>query len=389
MEERKEVIVESVKKSELRAKDKYDFNRLVTAGEHFLPMEWKAEEEIVLFTYSREGLTPFIEIRKEELVTILNLLIRIAAYEKDAVRYSFSMKPDNIFYDTTGKIQIKRRDILEETKDVNKVFLTEYKALIACALAGQYKFQDYMEGGDELLKKNRKTAPMLELNSVEAVKKFLQETRDVFIQDQKRKKISVSRVGNRFFKIATVILFVTTAAFGAYAGIQYFEKIPHLTAVNEANNAYIENNTEAVIEALRSTDVTELDKHQKYILTKAYLQSENLSSEQKTNIQNKLTLSSSEKELTYWIVLGRLDVKQAENIAMQLSDDELLLYAYMKDKDQVESDSTLDGTEKESQLSELQSKIDTLSEKYNQEETDTTTNAAPGTTPGAQDAVTE
>lgn len=373
MEEREEVIVESVKKSELRAKDKYDFNRLATAGEHFLPMEWKAEEEIILFTYYREGLTPFIEIRKEELITILNVLIRIAVYEKDAARYSFSMKPDNIFYDTTGKIQIKKRDLLEETKGVEKVFLTEYKALIACALTGQYRFQDYMEGGIELLKKNRKTAPMLGLNSVEAVKKFLQETRDVFIQDQKRKKISVSRAGNRFFKIATITLFITTAAFGAYAGIQYFDKIPYLMAVNEANNAYVENDTNEVIEALKDIDAADLDKHQQYILAKAYLQSESLSSEQKINIQNKLTLSSSEKELTYWIVLGRLDVKQAENIAMQLSDDELLLYAYMKDKDQVESDSALEGAEKESRLSELQSKIDALSEKYNQENIGTST----------------
>lgn len=80
-----------------------------------------------------------------------------------------------------------------------------------------------------------------------------------------------------------------------------------------------------------------------------------------------MTPDTNDRELEYWIHLGRMEVKEAENMAMQLSDDELLLYAYMKEKDQVESDTDLGGEEKESRLEEIQSKIDSLAEKYNTE----------------------
>ncbi len=57
---------------------------------------------------------------------------------------------------------------------------------------------------------------------------------------------------------------------------------------------------------------------------------------------------------------------------MQLSDDELLLYAYMLDKSQTESNTTISGEEKEQSLKDIQSKIDELTKKYDiEKETET------------------
>ena len=74
--------------------------------------------------------------------------------------------------------------------------------------------------------------------------------------------------------------------------------------------------------------------------------------------------------MEYWIYIGRLNPLEAENIAMQRSDDELLLYAYMLEKDLTETDNQMTGEEKATKLSELEGKIKTLAEKYtaNEEE---------------------
>lgn len=81
-----------------------------------------------------------------------------------------------------------------------------------------------------------------------------------------------------------------------------------------------------------------------------------------------MTLHGDESMMNYWIHLGRLDVVEAQNIAMQQSNDELLLYAYLKEKYLVETDMLISGEEKMQRLGSLDSKIDTLSEKYTSEE---------------------
>ena len=76
------VISEEYKKSELCAKDCYDFNRLALADEYFIPFTWEEEKESVVFHYNIEELHPFSEIRKEDELTIYRLLIQLADIEK-------------------------------------------------------------------------------------------------------------------------------------------------------------------------------------------------------------------------------------------------------------------------------------------------------------------
>jgi len=365
MEHLKEIITEDIKKSQLHAKSNYEFYKLQSAGEHFLPMTWKEETEIVSFQYEIVRMTSFTEIRKEEKTVILNLLMQSAKFEQDWERYDFSMEPANVFYNSNGQICIKRRDLVSAGKEE---FLLSYKALIACALTGEYSFKDYLEGGEELLKKNKTLKALYEISDTEAVVEYLEQLKSDFQKKQEKRRVSVSKVGNRILKIAVVVFVLSTIILGIYGGIQYFDTLPYLKAVNAADNAYIENNYIALIDALKGVEVDRMDKHQKYILAKAYLQSENLSEEQKQNVLEKLTLTANEKELEYWIFLGRLNVGSAEDLALQLSDDELLLYAYMKEKAQIQADTTISGTEKEQKVQEIQSKIDSLAKKYDLEE---------------------
>jgi uncharacterized membrane protein YukC len=135
-----------------------------------------------------------------------------------------------------------------------------------------------------------------------------------------------------------------------------------------ADDAYIEQDYVGCIDAMLEIEVTDMQIHQKYILANSYIRSENLTQEQKKNILETISLNEASVRLDYWIYLGRGDIDEAVDIAMQQSDDELLLYAYMKKKAAIESNSELTGEEKSQQLTDISSKMQPLMEQYNAEE---------------------
>ena len=168
-------------------------------------------------------------------------------------------------------------------------------------------------------------------------------------------------------KTALIMLSVLTVAGAVFAGIYFGSIRPYDSAVKSAMNAYVENNYIAVIDAMKKIGLEQMDYHQKYILADAYINSENLSTEQKENILSNMTVNQNEKIFDYWIYIGRQNAVEAENIAMQLSDDELLIYAYLLDKKIVQTDTRMDGEEKKSRLAELDRKIEEYTEKIAEE----------------------
>lgn len=146
---------------------------------------------------------------------------------------------------------------------------------------------------------------------------------------------------------------------------------PYNNAVQTAMCAYIEKNYVALIDSMKNVELEQMNHYHKYILTEAYVNSENLSTEQKENILQNLTVNQNEKIFDYWIHIGRLNPVEAENIAMQLSDDELLIYAYLLDRDLIQKDTKLDGEEKKQKISELDKKIEEYTEQLMKRATET------------------
>jgi uncharacterized membrane protein YukC len=62
----------------------------------------------------------------------------------------------------------------------------------------------------------------------------------------------------------------------------------------------------------------------------------------------------------YWIHLGRLEFEQSVDIARRLGDDELLLFAYLKQEVFVRQNINLPGEERTALLAYLVNAIDTL-----------------------------
>ena len=63
-----------------------------------------------------------------------------------------------------------------------------------------------------------------------------------------------------------------------------------------------------------------------------------------------------------------METKKAEEIARSLSDDKLLIYAYRKEMDDLENKTRIEGTEKKNRLDELESQIEKLGDKYEEQD---------------------
>ena len=162
-----------------------------------------------------------------------------------------------------------------------------------------------------------------------------------------------------------MVISMLLLAAGAAAILYYsFIERPKTKAMLQAEIDFLKGDYIQVIDDLAGLSMQDLFYDQKYILSVAYVNTESLTGEQKINILEKIPINGDEKLMEYWIYIGRLIPLEAENIAMQKSDDELLLYAYMLEKDLTETDTEMTGEEKAAKLTELEGKISKLAEKY-------------------------
>ncbi len=356
-----------IRKSDMSAKTVYDFKRLEEGHHLFLPCKIEEEKETVCMNFDLRGMKEAEELRKEDCVMRIRFLLQVADLEELYQRYEFPLEPENLYYDILGRVKVRRRDtILSDGKNRMKQFLRQYQALIGYLLEGTRPYEDYLYGGIEILKAQGMTAVFFEPDTIQEEKKILSEYYDNLLEEEKRTMIKVrSRSYKRLIKYSVLSIFLliflsfaTVYSFGWY--------MPRQKGLRVAGDAYIRKDYRAMIDSLKGFRVEEMDHAWKYMLAAAYIQGQavdTFSAEDKENILSKVTYQSSENVLDYWIHLGRMEVKEAEELAMKMSDDQLLLYAFMHELRQVGEDEELSGKEKSERKRELVREIEELAGK--------------------------
>lgn len=362
---------EEYRVSELNASDEYDYKKIVSANHIFLKCSMKFENERVEITYNIEGKEEFATIFKEKRLTKLKALLDVGNFLNDWNYFTFSIQPENLYYDMYGKVFVMFRDIpnLENRYD-EQTYLEEYKALIGCTLSGKYSYNDYVQGGMNLLKKDKFLVQIAEAENWEKVVSLLQQETERMIAYNKEKKIEVNRKSYKFEKSMTVCAFIVIGVFLLCCSYYLLWIQPYNKGVIQAQNAYLDKNYTEVIDSIQKITLNKLDHYQKYILAVSYIKCENLTDEQKTNVLSAVEIHGNEKILDYWISIGRLEAENAENIAQQLSNEQLLLYAYLKERYVLETDTELSGEEKTVKIKDLDGKIQSLTGEENTEATD-------------------
>ena len=364
------LINKTMKKSDLQAETEYDYKKIEYPNERFLACHIEEKEETLEFTYETEGYHPFIETRtvsKQEKLRILIDAVRLFTIRKE---YSFSLNPENLYFDENYRVYVLERDICKSEETQEEAFPEEYKALIGCSMQKKYSFEDYLEGGMSLFKKNKFLKMLMPLETLDEIIAFLEEKYQEISKEIRERRLLVNKnayISSRVYIVVSILLLIAGAGVIGYYSL--YEK-PVLEAKLQSEIDFLKGDYIQVIDDLEELSVQQLSYDQKYILSVAYVNTESLTVEQKENILQKLPINGEEKLMEYWIYIGRLLPLEAENIALQRSDDELLLYAYMLEKDLTETDTQMTGEEKAAKLEELNGKIEKLAEKYVEEETE-------------------
>lgn len=188
------VIKEVIKKSELAAKDAFEYQWITYPEYGFLQSHIEEKTEELEITYDLENRRSFTEIRKEDLPDILLVLDDIGNLKKYIEKYSFSLQPQNLFYDLHGSVKAKSRDVLSASTDQEEQFLNAYKAVIGYALQNKYTFEDYLQGGMQLLGKEGVLGQVQSRTSVEDIRKILCEEYERIKKDRREKKVLIQKI---------------------------------------------------------------------------------------------------------------------------------------------------------------------------------------------------
>lgn len=361
-------VVVTVKKYNMVAREG-EYDRLCERQEGFLACYVEEKEDELEFTYNTQHVKSLNQIRKDDKLKQMVVLENIKRLQDLRNKYSFSMTPDNLYYDMKGNVYVMHKDFVsKDYSGKQEHFMEEYKSLIGFVVQKRYGYEDYLEGGQTLLRKDKFLNKIYEAETIDDLLTVLEMQYDDILQDRNVRYIEVKRATHKRRSLYIVFsAMVMIILLGALLYL-YFYKIEEQNNMLEVYGDYLVEDYVALIDASKTIHIENLDSRQKYVLAVAYVKSEDLTAEQKDNILMLLLPEGDEQTLEYWIALGRENIEEAENIAMQRSDDELLLYAYLKEKQQLEENTELTGVQKNEEITELQKKIDSLAEQYSGEE---------------------
>lgn len=359
------LLYEMRKKSEMACKTTFDLGKLAAPIPSFLPVVYEEYLEEIAFTYDIRGMKPAEELMRESREKQYQFLINFERLEDVWENYRIPLTMDNLYYDENQIPMVKHRDLYGQGEQAKKEeYLFYYKTFIGGILGKRFGVEQIQESGLEILGKDRFFREYEKAESGEELSELLRTQKSLYEEKQKKSRIQVSRIGNR---IKTVLALMAPIMLAVSLGALIYESryvIPFQENVIAASQAYISGDYVGCIDSLKDVEMEDMDTSTKHILAVSYARSESLKREEMADIISKLSPYSNERELEYWISLGRMDMRKAEDLAQSISDDRLLLYAYMKELNQLESDTSMSGEEKQSRIDMLEGSIKSLGEKY-------------------------
>lgn len=271
--------------------------------------------------------------------------------------------PKNIFLQgsVVKTLYFGLEGIMEPIPYTSETFLMTYKALIVSILRPKLDFELLVNGiaaiSDSLVQ------DIVACESYDDVIKYIHEAYDKAYQEEKKKKIAVSKLTWRILSIGIGIFSVATITLGVLAAYYHFWSNPIQKATINAQSHFINKQYDSVADDLQGVAVNRLSKEAKFVLASAYVRLDNLSEEQKSSVLNTITPSSEDNLLDYWIYLGKGDYKKSLDLAQNIGDDQLTLHAYTNLYEQTREDKNMNGAEKQKKLGEYRKEIEELSKK--------------------------
>ena len=366
---------EEIKKSSMHAKDSYDYKKLCVNRMGLLPCRYEEDREDLYFYYGIERMSPFQDIMAESREKKYQVLINFCLLKNLQKDFVLDLTVDNLYYDENGLLYLKDRDIYGRGEKPNDLqFVNAYKSFVAGVLGSKYSVTQIQESGIEICKDEKWFESIYCCETAEEIADILRQVRTKYLLEQKQQMQHVKKSTFSLWRMVAVITLIGTLLGGGYTIYLSVKTVPEQKQLLAANEAFIQKDYRTCIDSLREVDPSEMEKNTLYIVAYSYANMESFRQDEMRNIIDSLSTSSNPKILEYWIRIGRLETQKAEEIALSLSDDKLLIYAYMKEADDLENNTQMDGSEKKARLDELESQIEKLGDKYEPEEEETVEN---------------
>lgn len=359
------VLKDTVKLSSLQAKGN-SLLRLAYDNRFLVPLALTVDDERAVLVYTLDKLSPVSGASKNPLTDKYRLLSNINELAPLFEQFSFSLDPDNVYFDYNLSVKALRRDIQTSTQ-AQAEFLRQYKCLCGHVLQNKYDYSAYYNGGQTLLDKHKRLRQINKCETSDEIAALLMEWyEDTCLKVKKTKKL-VNKKGFAILITVFVLAAIVAVAGSVYAFYTFRVQLPYEERLIAASNAYLHEDLDGVIATLRNESVSALPKEARYILARSYVQTESLSAQQKSQILSGLTLKTEDNIINYWIELGRRQYETAKDIAQRINDDELLLYCLLKYEVDTQQDTTLTGEEKTNKVDALQKEIDSLTKKMDEQ----------------------
>jgi len=351
----KEKLCCTIKNSDLAVpKEKRMF--LVYPAPGLCPCTLEEREDGIVLHFSADGMSPAQTVRDKTRAEKLRFLINLAELEYLHKDYAFSLAPDNLVIDLNLRPHVLSRDL----NTGGESFLDKYKAVIGQTLASRYSYDDYLNGGGDLYRKQKLLAEIGALETAAGIKAHLEAEYEATVKKTSATKKLVSKQSVTLSRILIPILAVSLAITAFFAVRAVFIDIPHQSRVIEASQAFIARDYVTVQNALRDISLPDMTDETKHLLAHAYVITEALTDEQKEHILAGLTRMTYSVLFDFWIHLGRLEFDASIEIAQLYRDSDLLYFSYIKKREYIQTDTSLSGEERAAILDHLDREITRL-----------------------------
>lgn len=368
-----------------------DMNRLRLLQLHhpmFLEQRMSFNDDVVQFHYELEedGLN-LATVKARSLSEQLRLALNVLDLKECLqLPVTFFLHPENLFITKDERVKIAYRavpEVMVPARMDSEEFLKQAKCYII-AIFTNHPFSSLYEGALEVVEVPEFLDNIRQLSSLEEVRDSLTAYYREKCKEESARLTIVKKSHYTLYKYASIWLSTLVVLLAIPLIYLVFIHNPFKEKMLEADTAFIKVDYSAVISELKNVQVDHLPYTQKYELAYSYIKSLDFSKDKEEVIMNNITLKTEELYLNYWIEVGRGHADVALDIAKRLDDSDLILYAIAQEMEKVRNDTSLSGSDRESQLDKLQSEYD----KYWKNRTTALTDASSSTAQSSQSSTT-
>lgn len=345
--------------SRFNARTQNQINILLQEDDYLLPTRLEFKDNVVSFGFAcDEGrlLSNINLTLQEQMIVFMNL----CKLEKLDKKIDFSLNPQNIYIDYSLNPKVLCRDIKTEN---DYSLIDKIKACVGATINKEYRYEDYLYGGVDLLTKTR-LSNLAQATDIESLQSILSTDINNIKKDLNNNYILIKKrksTTKNIFMYVAVILSILLLVISIFLGI----KLTKDTKQINIYNLYTSQKYSEVVEQSKSLNVDNMSNNLLYTIANSVIMSQKLDESKKNYLLSQISVDGNQDILMFWVLLGQEKFEEAQDIAYKLNDKDLLVYCNLKELDSVINSSTLSASEKEEKRKQIEGNLNELGVSVN------------------------